>query len=181
MILFAQLNDLPIFPEIHTTLLRYLTALFHAGEMSLWLGPGLKFLQRLWSLPATDQAGDSHQKSPFTQTQLSFTLKFNLCLADSGWGGWKLIATPVLLKSTIKPELGLVDKERRRLVAFLAALQRGKKLGAPADLDLAWRRKIEVIVLSRFSEGSWKEGPSEDTVIIFDFPFSIHNAHYVVC
>ncbi|KAH9485782.1 U3 small nucleolar RNA-associated protein 20 [Psilocybe cubensis] len=167
-LLFSQLNHLPIIPDIHTTLLRYLTALFFAGDMSLWLGPGLKFLQRIWSTTAIEGTDDSHTHVPFTQTQISFTLKFNLCLADAGWGGWKLIASPVLMKSVIKPELCLIDKEQRRLIAFLAALQRDKKLGAPSDIDVVWRRKIEGMVLDRLSTNEWKQGSSDDMVTELD-------------
>lgn len=164
--LFSQLSHLPILPEMHTTLLRYLTPLFFAGDMSLWLGPGLKFLQHVWSPTAVEGTANSQEIVPFTETQLSFTLKFNLCLADAGWGGWKLVASPVLLKSMTKTELGLIDKEQRRLIAFLAALQREKKLAAPGDLDLVWRRKIQAVILQRLADGAWKEECSDDMVPI---------------
>lgn len=159
---------------MHTTLLRYLTALFFAGDMSLWLGPGLKFLQRVWSPTAIEGTTDSQEQVPFTQTRLSFTLKFNLCLADAGWGGWKLVASPVLMKSVIKPELGLVDKEQRRLIAFLAALQREKKLAAPSDVDLVLRRKIESTVLERLANEKWKHGTSDDMVGIPSLAFETY-------
>ncbi|PPQ91255.1 hypothetical protein CVT25_006372 [Psilocybe cyanescens] len=166
--LFSQLSHLPILPEMHTTLLRYLTPLFFAGDMSLWLGPGLKFLQHVWSPTAVEGTANSQEIVPFTETQLSFTLKFNLCLADAGWGGWKLVASPVLLKSMTKTELGLIDKEQRRLIAFLAALQREKKLAAPGDLDLVWRRKIQAVILQRLADGAWKEECSDDMVAELD-------------
>ena len=48
-LLFAQLHVLPLtIPYLHGSLLRYLTALFVAAVTSIWLGPGLKFLQRVW-------------------------------------------------------------------------------------------------------------------------------------
>ncbi|KDR69878.1 hypothetical protein GALMADRAFT_255731 [Galerina marginata CBS 339.88] len=166
--LFSDLNHLPILGGAHPALLRYVTGLFIAADMSLWLGPGLKFLQRTWTSPPNPTASGSVENLPFTQTQLSFTLKLHLCLADAGWGGWKLVAIPVLLKSMVKPELGLIDREQRRFVAFLAALQRGKKIGGPGELDMVWRKKIEGVVVGRLTDGKWKEGCADDIVAELD-------------
>ncbi|PPQ84329.1 hypothetical protein CVT26_011486, partial [Gymnopilus dilepis] len=124
--LYSTLGELPIIPGAHTQLLRYTTALFVAGEMSLWLGPGLRFLQRVWSLTpsATSHAASGSQEEEneenenkekerrrkeqeFESSPLSYTLTLHLCLADATFGGWKLVALPVLLKSIWKPELGL--------------------------------------------------------------------------
>ncbi|KAF8957355.1 armadillo-type protein [Flammula alnicola] len=153
--LFADLNTLPILAQLHTSLLRYATSLFVAG---------LKFLQRTWNplSPASDSS------VPFPQTQLSFTLKFHLCLADAGWGGWKLIALPVLFKSTLKPELKLMEFEQRRLISFLSALTRGKKLGNVGELDLAWKKKAEAVIAGRLKDGAWKEGSMDDAIAEFD-------------
>ncbi|KAF9479084.1 hypothetical protein BDN70DRAFT_879151 [Pholiota conissans] len=152
--LFSELNALPILPQLHTSLLRYSLSVFMAGEMSLWLGPGLKFLQRLWTPDPT---------------QLAFTLKFHLCLSDAGWGGWKLIAAPVFFKATIKPELGLMKEDQQRhLLSFLAELMRASKLGNVAELDLGWKRKVEGILTDRLTNGKWKEGDMSDAVAELD-------------
>lgn len=140
--LFAELGALQIIPPMHTTLLRYVLPLLMAGDMSLWLGPGLKFLQRIW-----------------TRSHIEFTLKLHLCLADAGWHGWKLVAVPVLFKSTVKPEIGLLEEAQQgTLIGFLATLMNGQKLGSIAELDLGWRRKMENIVGGRLTSGKWKEG-----------------------
>lgn len=158
MKLYTDLAALPVTAPLHTTLLRYVTSLFFAGEMSLWLGPGLKYLQRSWTLPPST-ADDA-----FSGTPLSFALKLHLCLADVNWGGWKLIALPVLIKSTAKPDLGLVDREQRRLIAFLAALVRGGKLGTPAELDASWKTKVENVIIARLTSGAWKAGSTDEAV-----------------
>ncbi|KAF8181826.1 armadillo-type protein [Pholiota molesta] len=161
--LFAELGALPIVPELHSPLLRYALSVFMAGEMSLWLGPGLKFLQHLWNDSAQTQP------QPQTQTRLAFTLKFHLCLAEAGWGGWKLIAAPVLFRATVKPEVGLVQGDgQRRLVGFLAALMRADKLGSVAELELGWKRKVEAVVNERLEGGKWKEGDMGSAVAELD-------------
>ena len=146
--LFSELGALQIIPQMHTVLLRYTLPLLMAGDMSLWLGPGLKFLQRIWN-----------------RAHIEFTLKLHLCLADAGWHGWKLVAVPVLFKSTLKPEIGLLEEAQHRvLVGFLATLMRGQKLGSVAELDLGWKRKIEGIVSARLTTGKWKEGAMASAV-----------------
>jgi len=150
--LFSNLTDLPIYPNSHTQLLRYVTAVYIAGDMSLWLGPGLKFLQRIWATPTSSL----DEQSPFAQTQLSFTLKLHLCLADAGWGGWKLVAMPVLLKSLTKPEFGLMTHNQKHFIAFLAGLQKGSSLGSANDVDIVWRTKIETVVSAQLANDSWK-------------------------
>ena len=59
--------------------------LFHhtirCSNMSIWLGPGLKFLQRTWrwNLATVDEPVSSPQELA------ELTLKFNGCLASSDW------------------------------------------------------------------------------------------------
>lgn len=158
MNLYTDLATLPVTASLHTTLLRYVTSLFFAGEMSLWLGPGLKYLQRSWTL------SPSTVNEAFSQTPVSFALKLHLCLADVNWGGWKLIALPVLIKSTAKPDLGLLNREQRRLIAFLAALMRGGKLGTPAEVDVSWKKKVETVIVTRLTGGEWKGGSTDEAV-----------------
>lgn len=103
---------------------------------------------------------------PFTQTSLSFTLKLHLCLADANWGGWKMIALPIVLRSTIRPETGLTDRYQRELISFLAALKREKKLGASGEADVVWKKKIESVVLGRLKFSVLSTGSSEEMVSI---------------
>ncbi|KAF8901183.1 armadillo-type protein, partial [Gymnopilus junonius] len=164
--LFSDLDNLPVLPGTHAALLRYITSLFIAGEMSLWLGPGLKFFRRTWTFtPSTTTTTPALPQSNFTDTPLSFTLKLHLCLADAGFGGWKFVALPVLFKSVMKPELGLIESERRRL---LAGKKLGGGVGGAGDLDIVLRNKIEGLVLGRFGDESWKEGTSDDAVAELD-------------
>jgi U3 small nucleolar RNA-associated protein 20 len=60
-------------------------------------------------------------------------------------------------------DLQLMDSHRGELISFVAALKRGKQLGSSADIDLVWRRKIEVVVLGCLKSCSWK-AESEDEV-----------------
>jgi len=122
--LFAKLNELSILPELHPSLLLYVTSLFLAGDLPMWLSHGFKFLLSLWNPPPDPSA--------FEQSSLSFALKLHLCLSDTGWAGWKLIGLPLVFRSTVRPDLRLVDNHREE---FLAALKRGRKLGPSADVD----------------------------------------------
>ena len=56
-LLFSQLEALPLtISDLLRAFLRYVTALFVAADMSMWLGPGLRFLQHTWrSCSATEQ------------------------------------------------------------------------------------------------------------------------------
>lgn len=122
--LFAKLNELSILPELHPSLLLYVTSLFLAGDLPMWLSHGFKFLLSLWNPPPDPSA--------FEQSSLSFALKLHLCLSDTGWAGWKLIGLPLVFRSTVRPDLRLVDNHREE---FLAVLKRGRKLGPSADVD----------------------------------------------
>lgn len=155
--LYAGLDTLSILPELHTPLLRYTTSLFLAGDMPLWLGLGLKFLRRIWNIP-------SDLQKEFTQTVSSFTMKFHLCLADTGWSGWKLVALPLIFKFTSWPELRLMERHQKELITFLSALKKGRKLGSPTEVDLVWKKKIEAIILGRLKSAGGRTRISEEEV-----------------
>ena len=123
----------------------------------MWLSHGVKHLQSLW-YPA---AGSS----TFQQSSLFFALKLHLCLADAGWAGWKLIGLPVVLRSTIKPELRLIDDHRCELISFVAALKRGRKMGP--EIDPIWKKKIEHVVLGCLKSGNWITGSGDEVCRIY--------------
>ncbi|KAJ7582352.1 hypothetical protein C8J56DRAFT_792691, partial [Mycena floridula] len=52
-----------------------------AGEMPLWLSSGRKLLEQSW-------------------TDTRFVIQLHGTLAELGWGGWKMITLPMLLKKT---------------------------------------------------------------------------------
>jgi len=126
--------------------------------MSMWVGPGLKFLQRTWDV-STSSTLMSDDGPNTRRSQLHFALKLNGCLADSGWGGWRMVAIPLLSKSVVKPDI--LEKEPKLLLDFLAKLKRGKNIN-PAEMDVVWRTRIEACALARLA--SWKEKGTVDSV-----------------
>jgi U3 small nucleolar RNA-associated protein 20 len=108
--------------------------------MSHWIGSGLKFLQRIWGL-VERPAGDDEDA-----VCLTLSLKLHGSLAELGWGGWKMVALPLVLKATVRPSL--LDQEPRKLFSFLASLKRLKKLN-PGEVDMVWKAKIEKCALAR--------------------------------
>ena len=70
---------------------------------------------------------------------VTFTLKFNGCLASSNWGGWKLVALPLLYRSILKPEV-----DSKVLLDFLARLKRVGKVGGSGEKE-------------KEAEGMWKK------------------------
>ncbi|KAF8805205.1 hypothetical protein BYT27DRAFT_7105392 [Phlegmacium glaucopus] len=168
-LLFAQLDALPLtIPDLHRALLRYVTALFVAADMSMWLGPGLKFLQRTWRWNSA--AAEDEPMSPQELAVLvTFTLKFNGCLASSNWGGWKLVALPLLYRSVLKADVDL-----KILLDFLARLKRVGKVGGNGvekekekEGESVWKKAEEYAVArltilkekcGREMEDSWVSG-----------------------
>ncbi|PPR05452.1 hypothetical protein CVT24_008221 [Panaeolus cyanescens] len=157
--LFSQLNSLPVAKELHAAMLLFCTSLLIAGEMSLWLGPGLKFLQQLWAGTLTSAI----TAEEFSTHPLAFTLKLNLCLSDSGWGGWKMVALPLVMRSTLRSDAGLAQYAPRQLLAFAASLKREKNI-TPSDSDTVWRTKLETLAMERLQGGKWKEGNTVDAL-----------------
>jgi U3 small nucleolar RNA-associated protein 20 len=119
--------------------------------MPLWVGAGRKFLQYAWGAQ-TDVLENGN-------TNLQFALKVNGCLAELGWGGWKLVGLPLTLKMCLLP--AVLQAEPRGVLGLLAALRRGKKLNG-GDTDLVWRTKLEKWALGRL-EG-WEIDNVEESV-----------------
>ncbi|KAL0573671.1 U3 snoRNP protein [Marasmius crinis-equi] len=108
--------------EIQPALLKFSSALLTTGDMASWMSSARNYLARLWE----------------TEAMVGFTLRLHGVLVELGWGGWKMIAQPVLVKKSSK----LLDSERdgREVVRLLAALCREGKMG---EVDLVWKRKVE--------------------------------------
>ncbi|KAF8883245.1 armadillo-type protein [Infundibulicybe gibba] len=135
-VLLAESMQLPLASDQHETLLKFITALLTASDMALWLssGRGLFFLARPeWML------------------------------AEIGWGGWKLIAMPLLLKNTVSPSM--LEKEPLRILHFLAALAHSNKLGS-GEVDMVWASKVERWILTRLR--SWKNSGAESITELRD-------------
>jgi len=129
----------------------------------MWVGPGLKFLERTWDVSSSTLMSDDEPAT--RRSQLHFALKLNGCLAHSGWGGWRMVAIPLLSKSVVKPDI--LEREPKLLLDFLAKLKRGKKIN-PAEMDAVWRLKIEACALARLA--AWKEKGTVDSVSPFNLP-----------
>jgi len=144
--------------------------------MALWLGSGRRFLQRSWDEAASESlekgrefvAADVEMQSSTSSEQqqpnalfqagniyTSFTFPFHASLVELSWGGWKLVALPLVLKHTL-PLFTKVDQERvvgqisRFILAFLAALKRSKKL-SPSEVDIVWRERLEKWCIDKIS------------------------------
>jgi U3 small nucleolar RNA-associated protein 20 len=148
------LADLPLIPlshpALHPALLRFTTSTFTAAEMPLWVGPAYNFLQSLWA---------SKDRSV-----LKLTLSLNLSLAELGWGGWKIVALPLLLKNTMSQDV--LESDPRRVINFLASLKRLKKLST-GDTDFVWRERVERFVTRRLQ--NWTlSGDAESAVELVD-------------
>lgn len=183
-------NFLPLLPlkltksnvQLRAALLRFTTALYAASDMALWLGSGRTFLQRSWDEAASDFSDKTGTLGNFDvkmQPSLSleqqqpngtspggslftfFTLPFHACLAELSWGGWKLIALPLVLKHTL-PLFTQIGQEKqdgqlsRFMLAFFAALTRSKKL-SPSDVDIVWRERLEKCCLDKIIDGMNEE------------------------
>ncbi|KAG7091487.1 hypothetical protein E1B28_010518 [Marasmius oreades] len=127
--------------ESQPSLLKLSSALLTAGDMSSWMSSGRGYLARLWE----DEEMDS------------FTLKLHGVLSELGWGGWKMIAQPVLVKKTsrkLETETEMAIKGKETII-LLAALCRRGKLG---EVDLVWRRKVEEWSYKRLKEFAGRAG-----------------------
>ncbi|KDQ28426.1 hypothetical protein PLEOSDRAFT_1077268 [Pleurotus ostreatus PC15] len=101
---------------LHHALGKVTAATLLAGEMGLWLGPGRKLLESSWSDPA-------------------YAIKLHGALADLGWGGWKSLALPNVLKQTPN----LLQNDPHNTIHLLSVLHRDKRLG---EVDLVWKQRF---------------------------------------
>ncbi|KAJ7597870.1 hypothetical protein C8J56DRAFT_329594, partial [Mycena floridula] len=113
---------IPITPSFHDVLLKIVTSSLVAGEMPLWLSSGRKLLEQSW-------------------TDTRFVIQLHGTLAELGWGGWKMITLPMLLKKTGQ----LLEVEPARTFELLAACQKEHKLG---EVDMVWKQKLNRAICS---------------------------------
>lgn len=135
--LFAELENLSL---TNPSLLQFAVATYTSTEMASWLSHGMKFLQRVWG-----------------SEDFRFAMQLNGALAELGWGGWKLVALPLVLKNSVKPEV--LEKHGGRVLEFLARVKKAKKI-SPGEVDLVWRTRVEKCALERL--GSVKERLGSD-------------------
>jgi len=133
----SEFASLPLTDSLQHALLKLATAVLMAGDMALWMGPGRKIIARSWEVP-------------------EFGIKVSGALADLGWGGWKMIALPSVLKVT--PQL--LEVNPSSTIGLLAMLHRENKL---ENVDSVWKHRLETWVSSRLA--NWER--SEESVLIF--------------
>jgi U3 small nucleolar RNA-associated protein 20 len=96
--------------------------------MAISTGPGRAFVARALDVP-------------------SFGLMLCGVLAELGWGGWKLVGLPALLKATPS----LLQAEPTLTLRLLASLQHSGKLG---EVDIVWKRSVDSWIQTHLS--SWE-------------------------
>ncbi|ESK84634.1 u3 snornp protein utp20 [Moniliophthora roreri MCA 2997] len=132
--LYTEVTKIPLplpFP-LHAAFLRLTSSLLTAGDMSAWMSSG-RALTRLWD----------------NDEMIEFTLQLHGILADLSWGGWKMIALPVLVRKTPK----FMEGKGREVIRLLASISRSGKISL-ADVDLVWKHKME----------EWSEGRLKDVI-----------------
>lgn len=84
--------------------------------------------------------------------QTKFVLELYGVLVEMGWGGWKMIALPTLLKRSV----ALLDGDALGTLRLLAKVKEEGKLG---DVDLVWKRGLETWLVKALQ--SWDETSTE--------------------
>ncbi|KAH7883427.1 armadillo-type protein, partial [Phlebopus sp. FC_14] len=144
--LASALQAIPVHPSIDSALLTFSTSLLIAGDMSLATGAGHSFIVRALETP-------------------SFGTVLLGTLAEVSWGGWKLVALPVLLRSTPS----LLSQEPKLALRLFASLRRMDKLG---EVDIVWRRTITEWVCKELSH--WELSPEGVDQLYGLLPLSIY-------
>ncbi|PFH47399.1 hypothetical protein AMATHDRAFT_67804 [Amanita thiersii Skay4041] len=169
--LFSSLSSLPLTCNnqelcLHSTLLEFCSSLFIASDMALWLNQGRDFIQRSWESTVVDAQSHSTLDDVMNaethcsvsasrgDVLLAFTLPLHASLAQLSWGGWKLIALPLVVKHSLHI-LSIASTESAvpvstYLIHFLGALRRDQKL-SPSDVDIVWKQRLEKLCLETIS------------------------------
>lgn len=68
-------------------------------------------------------------------------MKLHAALAEAGlgWGGWKIVGMPGVLRVLDTGEKKLLDEEPRSVGTFLAGLVRAGKIGSE---NVVWRERV---------------------------------------
>lgn len=133
-VLLSYFPSLPLTAALHASELKFTISVLTAGDMALWTGPGRTVLSR-----AFEQRPE---------------LALALCgaLAELNWGGWKLLALPLVLKHTGT----LLKTMPGKTLALLASLERGGRLEKGA-VDVVWKTRLEGWVEEPFGEWEFSE------------------------
>ncbi|KAG1731833.1 armadillo-type protein [Suillus paluster] len=134
--LASRLGSLPFDALLHPEILSFASSLLAAGDMVMTAGPGRAFVARALSVP-------------------SFGLMLCGVLAELGWGGWKLVGLPALLKATPS----LLQAEPSLTLRLLASLQNTGKLG---EVDIVFKRSVDGWIQYRLSTWEVNEESVDD-------------------
>ncbi|KAG0701153.1 armadillo-type protein [Suillus ampliporus] len=134
--LASKLELLPFDVPLHPEILSFASSLLTAGDMAMSAGPGRVFVAQVLSVP-------------------SFGLMLCGVLAELGWGGWKLVGLPALLKATPS----LLQAEPSLTLRLLASLQHAGKLG---EVDIVWKRSVDSWIQRRLSSWETNEESADD-------------------
>ncbi|KAG9319004.1 hypothetical protein JVU11DRAFT_1124 [Chiua virens] len=129
--LASALPNIRICPPIKTALLHFSASILTAGDMSMATNVGYLFNSEALKVPK------------FGSSLLG-------ALAELSWGEWKLVALPVLLRSTTD----LLTMEPKQTLRLLSSLTHADKLG---EVDVVWRRTMDVWLSERLSR--WELTP----------------------
>ncbi|KAJ4487801.1 armadillo-type protein [Lentinula aciculospora] len=121
----------PVSATSHSAMLKFISALLLAGDLSLWMSSGRNLIARLWN--------------DGSQLDSKFSLELHGVLVEMKWGGWKSLALPGLLKRTGR----LLEVEPSYTLRLIASLCRDGKLG---DADFVWKKKITEWVSGRLED-----------------------------
>jgi U3 small nucleolar RNA-associated protein 20 len=116
----------------------------------LWVGHGLRLLRRAWG---ADPPPTPNEDRDVELAALEFAIKLTGSLAELGWGGWKAVGMPLVMRMCVAEKV--LELDGQGVLELLAVLRRGKKLSA-GDTDLVWRGKLEKWLLGKLR--CWEVG-----------------------
>ncbi|KAG2749045.1 hypothetical protein P692DRAFT_201805432 [Suillus brevipes Sb2] len=143
--LASRLASLPLDVPLHSETLNFASSLLSAGDMAMSTGLGRAFVARALGVP-------------------SFGLMLCGVLAELGWGGWKLVGLPALLKATPS----LLQAEPTLMLRLLASLQHSGKLG---EVDIVWKRSVDSWIQTHLSSWEISDESVDDLCLHFNTVF----------
>ena len=121
--------------ENRLPLLQLSVSVLVAGDSSLWATVGKEIIVRSW------------------ETDITFAIGLSGSLCELGWGGWKSLGLPPVLKHTHRA-LEIAPAKTLRLLAWLIEEQ---KL---TTVDAVWKQRANEWIGKRLLAGNWRS--SED-------------------